>query len=225
MITSQKKSFCMHLAAHTNGILLSSCKRNHGLVWKVKLHLSFYQRESPPAGNRKRRITRGITCPSISYPRWVSTLAWGVPTLTWGTYLGVPLPPSWPGYGVPPWMGGYLPWGTPPLFWPSRGYLPWMGVPTLGYPLPCPDLDGGYLPWIWVPTLGYPLPLSWPGLGGTYLGWGTYLGVPLPLWQTDWCLWKHCLPVVLHMRAVISKSDKSVRFDRNTMQFLRTITT
>ena len=26
------------------------------------------KQESPPAGNRKRRTTRGIICPSISYP-------------------------------------------------------------------------------------------------------------------------------------------------------------
>ena len=64
--------------------------------------------ESSPAGNRKRRTARGITCPSISYrgggvptlagggyqPWWgIPTLAGGVPTLardlgSGGTYLG-----------------------------------------------------------------------------------------------------------------------------------------
>ena len=51
------------------------------------------KQESPPAGNRKRRTARGITCPSISYRGGgVPTLAgWGGAYLGWGvTYLAVP---------------------------------------------------------------------------------------------------------------------------------------
>ena len=63
--------------------------------------------DSPPVGNRKRRITRSITCPSVicpgGYP--ILTLLGRYPTLTW---LGTT--PSCPGWGVHlscSWPGGY----------------------------------------------------------------------------------------------------------------------
>ena len=55
------------------------------------------KQESPPAGNRKKHTTRGITCSRISYPvgtylgRGDTYLGWEEPTLTRG-YL--------------PWTGG-----------------------------------------------------------------------------------------------------------------------
>ena len=93
-------------------------------TWIYLIHL--IKQESPPAGNRKRRTTRGITCPRIYYPRGRGYLPWR-------------------GRGYLLWMGkGYLPWTG------RRGYLPWLGeeVPTLArgggtYLGP----GEGYLPW------------------------------------------------------------------------------
>ena len=108
--------------------------------------------------------------------RWY--LPWGEPT------LGYP-PLSWPGWGVPTLDWLYLPWGNPPS-WPD-----W-GVPTLA---------GGIYLGQGEPTLGYP-PLYWPGWGVPTWKGGPYLGIPPPSCvQTDWCLWKHYLPVVQRMRA------------------------
>ena len=94
-----------------------------------------------PSLARGRGTYLGVA-PILTWPGG-TYLGWGgVPTLGGGggscTYLGVLLPPSWPGQGE-----GYLPWGTPHpdlargdtyLEW-GRGYLPW--VP------PCSELAGG----------------------------------------------------------------------------------
>ena len=68
--------------------------------------------------------------PVLMWPGGRGYLPWmGVPTLDWGTYLGL----------------GYLPWGTPSPSWCGQG----KGVPTLdggnylGVPLPQPGHDGG----------------------------------------------------------------------------------
>ena len=63
------------------------------------------EQESPPAGNRKRRIARGITFPSITYPEGGGTpsLGRGYPILTW----------PWGGYLIPTWLGDTPPWDTP----------------------------------------------------------------------------------------------------------------
>ena len=58
-----------------------------------------FKQESPPAGNRKRRIARCITCPSISYPG-----GGGGPTLAGGGEKGVPTLTRERGYL--PWLGG-----------------------------------------------------------------------------------------------------------------------
>ena len=68
-----------------------------------------FQQENPPAGNRKRRTARGITCPSITC---LANLSRGYHILTWpgGT-------PSSPGCrGAPLARTGIPPsqyWGTP----------------------------------------------------------------------------------------------------------------
>ena len=148
--------------------------------------------------------------------RGVPTLGRGT-NLGWevgGTYLGVPPPPSWPGWGegvptldgrvptlgyapVLTWLGRggtYLWWeGTylevPPLrSWPGwgRGYLPWMGEGVLTSGYPCPDLTWGrgYLTWTGVPTLGYPPP-SWPGWGEGVPTLDGGGGTPSPSLLTD----------------------------------------
>ena len=97
--------------------------------------------------------------------------------------------------------GGYLPWLGGTYLGLGGTYLGW-GVPTLARGVPTLDW-GEYPPWRGVLPWGTPQ----PGLAGGYLPWteGTYLGVPPPpCGQTDWCLWKHYLPVVLRTRAVIT---------------------
>ena len=75
------------------------------------------EQESPPAGNRKRRTARGITCPSITYSGGGGEVPhpWrggGVshPDLAMGGGT-----PSWPGGGYPilTWLGDTSPWDTP----------------------------------------------------------------------------------------------------------------
>ena len=71
------------------------------LVFNYSYRPHTFKMQESPAGNRKRRTVRGITFPTISYPRRGN------------------LP--WPG-GIPTLAGGYLPWlGVPSL----------AGVPTL----------------------------------------------------------------------------------------------
>ena len=129
------------------------------------------QQECPPAGNRKRRTARGITCPSAIH--FHGEGGWGYPHPA----LDVGVPPSSPdgggdtpsspnGGGVPlSSLGLYPPlghgWGYPQ----KNGVTPhigtWMGVPLswtgtwLGYsPTPSWDLDGVPLP---------PPPKTWSG--------------------------------------------------------------
>ena len=94
----------------------------------------------------------------MGYPLPRPDMAGGRGTyLGWGSYLGVPLPPSWPGWGVPTSARGISTLGYPlPPSWPVQ----WEGLPTfggryLGYPLLCPDLAKR------VGTFGYPLPSWW----------------------------------------------------------------
>ena len=101
-------------------------------------------KESPPAGNRKRRTARGITCPSITYP-----LGGGTPSQLSGGGGGECYPIlTWPGeIPQPDLAGGY------PI--PAGGYP----IPARGYPIPAGEypnltwLGGrGGTPRVWTDT-------------------------------------------------------------------------
>ena len=146
--------------------------------------------DSPPAGNRKRRIARGITFQSITYPG------------------GTPYCPGWGrGYPILTWLGGGYPscsgWGVPHLVL-ARG-IPYPDLareyPAMGYP---PGQD-------WVPPGKVPRASHWgtyprKDMGPVKILWHGH-GVPFlepmeVLWDGDgvtpspqeWTNWKHNLP-------------------------------
>ena len=136
----------------------------------------FREQDSPPAGNHKRRTTRGVTCPSVTCP---------------GGGRGYPSPVM-TGWGLPQvlsWLAGGGGYPSPIL---ARGY-PCPGVNShlgLGY---APAWDGlTSLAWDW----GTPHPPT---------DWGTLLERTCNqllevLWDGDgvprrwWTNWKHYLP-------------------------------
>ena len=112
-----------------------------------------YQQESPPAGNRKRRTARGITCPSVT------GLGGGYPSPTWG------IPQSCLG-GTSVLTRG----GTPVLAGGTLSWPGWEGYPILTWPgVPHPYLAGGTPTWDWsTPVLGKhmgPEDVLWDGDG------------------------------------------------------------
>ena len=70
--------------------------------------------ESLPAGNRKSRTTRGITCPNITYLGGYLILAGKVPHPDLAGGYPIPASPSQlAGYPILTWPGGTTSWGTP----------------------------------------------------------------------------------------------------------------